>query len=74
MTTGKSPPGYMYQQHQLPMIRWRSPLSKAHGSTSVQPSWSNTLALNGSNVEATQKQSSHDQLLDDAAVWFVHWR
>jgi hypothetical protein len=72
MTKGKSLPGYMYQQHQLLMIRWRSPIAKAHGSTSVQRSWSSPLALNGSNLDATQKQLSHYQLLDDAAVWFVH--
>ena len=26
------------------------------------------------NLEATQKKSPNDQLLDDYAVWFVNWR
>jgi hypothetical protein len=26
------------------------------------------------NLEAAQKKSPNDQLLDDYAVWFVNWR
>jgi hypothetical protein len=64
----------MCQQNQAYTKRQCYLISKAYGSPSVKPSWSSTLALNGSNLEATQKQSSNYQLLDEYAVWFVNWR